>query len=51
MEIVGRHQDVAVGHDNPGMGGCDPSFDDIVELGIDADAFVSDQQSRGHMRV
>src|SRR5215472_3317763 len=33
------------------MGGCKPSLDDIIELGIGADAFVSDQQSCRYIRI
>ncbi|HET9815347.1 MAG TPA: hypothetical protein VFQ33_06255, partial [Xanthobacteraceae bacterium] len=51
MKIVGGHQHVAVGHHDPGMGGCSPSFDDVVELGIYADAFIADQQLRPNMRM
>lgn len=44
-------QHIAVGHHNPRVGGGNPSFDDVVELGIRADAFIADQQSRRNMRM
>src|SRR4029077_17056013 len=42
LDIVRRHQHVGIRNRNPAMLCCPPSLDAIVELGIVADAVVTD---------
>jgi hypothetical protein len=43
LHVVGRHQHVAVGEDNPIAAGRAPAFDEIVELGIGGDRMIADE--------
>ena len=51
MQIVRGHQHVAVSHDYPGVLGRVPALYHVVELGIVANAIVSDQQPRADLRI
>ena len=49
LDIVARHQHVGIGDDDPVAPRRLPALDDIVELGIGADAIVADQQARRNL--
>jgi hypothetical protein len=42
LNVIVRHQHVAVGDDDPVMRRCAPALEQVVELGIGADAVVAD---------
>jgi hypothetical protein len=48
LHIIARHQHVAVGNDDPFVTRGAPAFNDIVELGIAADAIVANEEFCGH---
>ena len=48
LDIVGRHEHVAVGEHDPVVRGGAPALVEIVELGIVADLLVADQEPRRH---
>ena len=51
LNIVPRHQDIAVGDHDPLMRRRAPALDDIVELRVGADAVGADDQPRAHIRM
>ena len=45
LQVVGRHQYIAVGQHNPCVARRAPTFGDVVELGVLRQAIVTDQQA------
>ncbi len=51
LQVVARHDHVAVGDDNPFVRGPAPGLQDVVELGILRRPLVADQELRLDLRV
>ena len=46
VDIVGRHQHIAVGHHHPVVARGAPALDQVVELGVGGDVVATDKQAR-----
>lgn len=51
IEIIRRHQHIAVGNDDPVVLGRTPALDEIVHLRIGAEDVLADQQARRNARM
>ena len=51
LQVVARHQHVAVGHHHPGMRGGAPALDEIVQLGIGRKRIAADEQLGVDVRI
>ncbi len=51
LQVVARHQHVAVGHDDPGMRRGAPALDEIVQLGIGRERIAADEQLGVDVRI
>ena len=51
LDVVARHQDVAVGHHDPIVGGGAPALEHVVELRVGTDALVADEEPGGDVRM
>ena len=51
LQVVARHQHVAVGHDDPGVLRGAPALDQVVELGVGGERVAADEQFGVDVRI